>query len=213
MLLLNCTALVTVQIIKATGYAKSTHYRIVSRLKAGKEVECIPHDSGSDIKRTPRFLAGRKRSIKANPSKSMASLAKIRNVSKMTISKAIRVNLNMNSYVGRRRNILTARLKEIRKEKSAFLLNHLKNCGGVVRFFVDEKKFVVDEVAKRRNSRVISLNLSEVSPIMQSKNSASVMLFGGIVSDGNVTPTHFIEVGLKINTVQYIKILERFVLP
>ena len=64
------------EIIKATGYAKSTVYRIFSCLKAGKGVERKPHDSKSDIKRTPRFLAGLKRSIKANPSKSMPSLAK-----------------------------------------------------------------------------------------------------------------------------------------
>ena len=38
------------------------------------------------------------------------------------------------------------------------------------------------------------------------------MVFGGIASDGNVMPPHFIEVGLKINTVQYMKILERVVL-
>ena len=79
----NCAT----EIIKATGRVKSTVYRVVSCLKAGKGVERKPHDSRSDIKRkpydsrsdikrTPRFLAGLKRSIKANPSKSMVSLAK-----------------------------------------------------------------------------------------------------------------------------------------
>ena len=53
------------EIIKATGYVKSTVYRIVSCLKAGKGVERKPHDSKSDIKRTFCFLAGLKRSIKA----------------------------------------------------------------------------------------------------------------------------------------------------
>ena len=68
----NCAT----EIIKATGYAKSTIYRIVSCLKAGKGVERKPYDSRNDIKRTPRFLAELKRSIKANSWKSMASLAK-----------------------------------------------------------------------------------------------------------------------------------------
>ena len=144
-----CAGNCATEIIKATGYAKSTIYHIVPRLKAGKEVECKSHHSRSDIRRTPRFLAGLKRSIKANPSKSMASLAKICNVSKMTISKAIRVNISF--YVRRRRNILTAYLKEIREERSAFLLNHLKNHEGVICFFVDEKKFVVDKVANQSN--------------------------------------------------------------
>ena len=56
----------------------------------------------------------------------------------------------MNSYVKRRQNILTAHLKEITKERSAFLLNHLKNRGGVVHFFIDEKKVVVEKVANRK---------------------------------------------------------------
>ena len=94
----------------------------------------------------------------------------------------------MNSYVRRHRNILTAHLKEITKERSTFLLNHLKNRGGVVHFFIDEKKFIVDEVANRRNCGVIALNPSEVPPIMQSKNPASIMVFRGIASGGNVSP-------------------------
>ena len=89
----NCAT----EIIKATGYVKSTVYHIFSRLKARKGVERKSLDSRSDIKRTPHFFSGLKRSIEANPSKSMTSLAKSRSVSKMTISKAIRVNLNMNS--------------------------------------------------------------------------------------------------------------------
>ena len=39
------------------------------------------------------------------------------------------------------------------------------------------------------------------------------MVFGGIASDDNVMHLHFIEVDLKINTVQHLKILERVVLP
>ena len=130
----------------------------------------------------------------------------------MTISKAIRLDLNMNSYVRRRRNILTSYLKAITKERSNFLLNHLKSRGGVIHFFIDEKKFVADEVANWRNSRVIALSPFEVQSIMQSKNLASIMVYGGIASDGKVMPPHFIKVGLKINTVQYMKFLERVVL-
>ena len=130
----------------------------------------------------------------------------------MITSKAIRVYLNMNSYFRRCRNILTAHLKEITKERSAFLLNHLKNHGEVVHFFIDKKKFVVDEVANQRNSRVISLNPSKVPPIMQNKNPATIMVFGGIASDGNVMPPHFIKVGLKNQCSAIQENLKRVVL-
>ena len=49
MLLLNPAGNRATEIIIATGYAKSTVYRIVLRLKTGKGVECKPHDSRSDI--------------------------------------------------------------------------------------------------------------------------------------------------------------------
>ena len=98
---LYCAGNGATEIIKATGYAKSTIYHIVSCLKFGKGVEHKPDNSRNDIKCTPCFLAGLKHSIKANLLKSIASLAKSHNVSKMTIFKAIRINLNMNSYVRR----------------------------------------------------------------------------------------------------------------
>ena len=48
---------------------------------------------------------------------------------------------------------------------------------------------------------------------MQSKHPAFVMMFGAIASNGKVMPPHFIEAGLKINTVEYLKILEEVLLP
>ena len=68
-------------------------------------------------------------------------------------------------------------------------------------FFVDEKKFVVDEVANHPLGNC--LRLFRVTPVTQSKNPASMMVFAAVASDGKVMP-HFIEVGLKINTAEYL---------
>ena len=102
---------------------------------------------------------------------------------------------------------------KIRKERSHLLLNHLKHKGGSVRIFVDEKKFVVDEVTNHRNSRFIAKDPSCVPPVMWSKHPASIMVFGVVASDGKVMPPHFIDAGLKINTAKYLKILKEFLLP
>ena len=102
---------------------------------------------------------------------------------------------------------------KIQKKRSHLLLNHLKHKGGSVRIFVDEKKFVVDEVANHRNSQFIAKNPSCVPPVMQSKHPASVMVFGVVASDGKVMPPHFIDAGLKINTAEYLKILKEVLLP
>ena len=39
------------------------------------------------------------------------------------------------------------------------------------------------------------------------------MVFGAVASDGKDLPPHFIETGLKINTVEYQRILEEVILP
>ena len=118
----------------------------------------------------------------------MAVLAKKRNVTKMTISNAVRKDLGMNSVYRHCRNILTAKSKTICKGRSTLLLNHLKHHCGTVCIFVDEKELVVDKVTNPRNLRAIA-------------------------SDGKVMPPHFIEVGLKINRAEYLKILEEVLLP
>ena len=138
----------TSDIIKDTGYASRTVYRIVSNLRKGKSIERKSHAPRADKIRTKRFLSGLKWSIAANPSQSM-----------------------------------------------------------------DEKKFVVDEVANCRNSWFIAKDPSCVPPVMQSKHPASVMVFGVVASDGKVMPPYFIDAGLKINTAEYLKILKEVLLP
>ena len=200
-------------IIKSTGYSKTTVYRVVAKYDVERKAERSRHSPRKGLKRTKTFLAGLKRSIKADPTQPMTKLAKNRNVSHRTIRRAINENLGMSSYVRRRRNLLTTRSKAIRAERCPKLLCHLKNKGGHVRIFVDEKKFIVDEIANRQNTRVIACDPSEVPPVMQSKNPASVMIFADVASDGKVMPPHFIEAGLKINTTEYLKILNDVLLP
>ena len=133
-----------------------------------REVDTVPR---SDRKRTKTFLAGLKRTLKSDPSQPMSKLAQKRSVSRSTTSRAVKEDLGMKLYVRRVRNLLTTRSKALRAERCPKLLNHLKHKGGHVRVFVDEKKFVVDEVANKQNTRIIAFNPSEVPPVMQSKKS------------------------------------------
>ena len=68
-------------------------------------------------------------------------------------------------------------------------------------------------VANRQTPRVIAFDPSEVPPVTQSKNPASVMVFAAVASNGKVMPPHFIEARLKINTAEYLKILKKFLMP
>ena len=200
-------------IIKSTGYAKTTVYWVLAKLDAEGKVQRSCHSPCNDRKGTKTFLAGLKKSIKADPTQSMSKLAKKRNVSHRTISRAVIEDLGMSSYIRRCRNLLIAHSRAIRVERCPKLLNHLKNKGGHVCIFVDEKKFIVDEVANCQNTRVIAYDPSDVRPVMQSKNPASVMVFAAVASDGRVLPLHLIKTGLKINTAEYLNILNDVWLP
>jgi len=113
------------KIVSLTGYARSTVKRTVARLNERGDVERAKHKVQSDLKRTPRFLAGLNRSIKSDPSQSMMKLVTKRNVCRKTIANAIRFDLGMKSYTRRQKNILTAKTTAIRRQRSSRLLSHL----------------------------------------------------------------------------------------
>lgn len=202
------------EIARHTRISSSTVYDVYNAFKESGKEERKKHSPRSDAKRTPKFLAGLRRSISANPSTPMTKLAKNRSVSVSTVSRAVKYDLGMKSYKRRRRHLLTKKAKDIRAERCPKLLSFLKHKGASkVVVFVDEKKFVVDAEVNRQNSRVIAVDPSEVPAVFHTKNPASVMVFGAVASDGSVMPPHFIEAGLKVNTEVYLEILERILIP
>ena len=76
-------------IIKSTGYAKSTVYRVVAAFDAEGKVQRSRHSPHSDRKRTKTFLAGLKRTLMSDPSQPMSKLAQKRSVSRSNISRAV----------------------------------------------------------------------------------------------------------------------------
>ena len=64
------------EIIWNTDYPKSTVYQIVAKFDAEGTADRRPHNPRNNRKRTKAFLAGMKRSLKADSTPSMAKLAK-----------------------------------------------------------------------------------------------------------------------------------------
>ena len=105
----------------------------------------------------------------------MSKLARAHHVSKITVSRAVKEDFGMKSFTRKRRNLLTKRVKAIRREGAPKVLNHLKHLGSGVRVFVDEVKFIVEEVTNHRSSRVIAYSPDDLAPVMKGKNPASAM--------------------------------------
>ena len=75
------------------------------------------------------------------------------------------------------------------------------------------KKFTVDVNVNRRNSLILAYDSSDIPPVFQTKNPASLMVSGAVASDGIVLNPHFTANGLKICTKEYLDILNTPLLP
>ena len=130
-------------IVKLTNLPRAIVYWVYNTFMKSGDVSRKKHASRSDKKQTPQFLAGLKRSIKANPGTPMTTLAKNRNVSTKTVHKAVHENLGMYSYVrNRRRDLLSEKAKAIRAERCPKLLSFLKHkVSSKILNWVDENKF------------------------------------------------------------------------
>ena len=71
----------------------------------------------------------------------------------------------------------------------------------------------MDAVVNCRNSHVIAYHPSDISPMFQTNNPASLMVFGATASDGSVINPYFIAAGLKISTKAYLDYLKTTLLP
>ncbi len=82
-----------------------------------------------------------------------------------------------------------------------------------MKIFSDKKFFTVDQAYNRRNDRWVGPREAEAMPVMRTKHPQGVMALGVIASDGQKMPLHFFEAGLKINTEEYLKVMQDVVGP
>ena len=66
---------------------------------------------------------------------------------------------------------------------------------------------------KQPKQPLVGCMLWDVPKIMQTKFLTTVIVFGVVSSEGHVMPPYIFQKGLKINTVEYLKVLEMNVLP
>ena len=80
-------------------------------------------------------------------------------------------------------------------------------------FFSNEKNFCQDQVHNSQNHRWIATNNRVVPRMMKKTFPAKVIVFGVVSSEGQIMPPHIFEVGLKVNTKEYLDVLKSVVIP
>ena len=80
-------------------------------------------------------------------------------------------------------------------------------------FFSDKKNFCQDQAVNNQNNHWLAVCSEDVPKVMQTKFPATVMVFGVVSSEGHIMPLYIFQKGLKVNMVEYLKVLEMHVLP
>lgn len=209
------------EIIEFFQYPKSTVYDVAKAFKDAEEKEegsasatRKRHAPGAQKLRDSSFLERLQALIDEDPGCSMRKLAEKLNVSDFTIRKAVSEDLRCKSYVLRVRQMLSAEMKSKRVARCSLLLSSLKHeAAGHLRFFSDEKIFVVDAKVNRRNDRWIAMDLEDVPVIGKTKFPASVHVLCVVSSDGDVMSPHFFQKGQAVNKEVYLDIMITVVKP
>ncbi|QQP54437.1 Transposable element tcb2 transposase [Caligus rogercresseyi] len=178
-------------------YASSTVYDVVKAFKAFGNIWDQEKDAD---------LLSRLKAIGNGQSRDpMSVLAKKRNVSWSTVSRAVK-ELNTISYKWCQAHLLTGKMKEVRLRRCKKVLNSLKSgTSPHLKFFSDEKIFTVDRSSNRQNDRWLAKTEKEVPNSFKTKNPASVMVLGVVSTAG--------DAGEEINIDVYLGVLKEVVKP
>ncbi len=145
----------------------------------------------------------------------MRSIATEFGVGESTVRRIMQEDLRYKSYAMRRGQFMSEATKARRADKARKLLARLKHpsVSNQLIFFSDEKNFTQDQKVNRKNNRWLCSDPTEVPIVMSTKFPANVMVLGVISNKGDVMPPHIFAKGLKINTDEYLKVMEDVVKP
>lgn len=195
----------------------STVYRIISKFKTTGSTERLPGQGRKRTARTAANIKAVRERIRRNPVRSMRKIARDLGVSDFTVRNIVKNNLHAKSRARTSKQLISASSQAKRLARCKQLLSKLKK-GMAVIIFTDEKVFTIDSVSNSRTNRYISPKPVKEVPdsikhVFKTKHPASVMVFGLVASDGKKMPPVFIPNGVKINSDEYIRILESHVKP
>ena len=196
---------------------RATVYRIINKFKATGTTQRLPGQGQKRTVRTPVAIRAVRERIRRNPVRSMRKVAKDLSISEKTVRRIVKEDLGFKSRARTAKQLISAETKVKRFERCKKLINKMKR-GVPIILFTDEKVFTVDQVSTSRNDRYISPLASSEVPghikhVFKTKHPASVMVFGLVASDGKKMDPVFIASGTKINSDEYIRILEKIVKP
>lgn len=209
------TATAIVKMFKGT-ISRATVFRTIKIYKESGETSRKPHRRVRPV-RTRTLIKKTMEKIRRNPARSMNKLAKEASVSRSTMKRVVREDLKLVPFKKSRRHLLSEATKKKRLVRGRELLRRLRSGTAPPVLWTDEKLFTVQAIHNHQNDRVLARDKEDI-PVeertaFRRQKPDSVMVWGGVTTDGKKTPLHFIEEGVKVDQAVYLDMLSEQVLP
>jgi inhibitor of nuclear factor kappa-B kinase subunit alpha len=206
------------EISRKLGVPKTTIYYHIRKFKKLGITERKPGTGRRQTQRMARNINAVMDRINADPFVSIRQVARELEMDEKTARTICKDDLGVKSRARMKKQLVNTNCKEKRLQRAKLLLNVLKEKKQPVIFFTDEKIFDLDSVSNSRLDRYLSPEKAcdvpdHVRFKFQTKNPQNVMVFGLVASDGKTMPPFFWPKGTKVNTDEYIKVLEDVVKP
>lgn len=182
------------QLLKPLPINERFVFRTLQRYKE-IDVEDRPRKGRPRSVRLPNVIHPVRERVRRNPLRKQKHLAVEMNVSKRSMSRILRQDLQLGAYWRCVRHLLTPRLKKIRAERCEKFLKRFKNNGHRRILFSDEKIFTIEEKINRQNDRVYAKTcyeaLEKAPRVTRAHHPpSSVMVWWGVSFEGT-TKIHF----------------------
>lgn len=202
------------EIVRLLNVSRQTVSKAINRFK---ELGHEGDRAGRGRKRTANTSRNRKiikKRIKLNSRVSMRKIARETGISRESVRRIAKEELNLKPYKLQKVQLLTDENKRVRLQRCRQLKRRAAGRQWERILFTDEKLFTVEQAHNRQNDRSWSAEAPSTSAIVEHRqNPQSVMVWGGICASGK-TPLVFVDQGVKVNQEVYHRdILEVVVLP
>lgn len=181
-------------------------YRIIKRFREDSRLEDKERSGRPRTVQTSAVIKAVKARIQRNPVRKQKMLALQMGLSRTTVKRLLNEDLGLRAYRKNTANLLHARLKKIRLERSRVLLK--RHAGKKYReiLFSDEFFFNVEESFIKKNDRVYAHSSEEASrrvPRVQRGHHPSAFMVWLGVSYLGPTEVFFCEKGVKTSALVY----------
>ena len=202
----------TADIVRTTGYKKSTVYDAVKRFQELGNSQDRPRSGRPTTATTPENVNKVRCRIRRNSEQSMRKMASELGISESSVRNIVKRKLRLRSYKVGKAHFLDDRMKQQRLGKSRVMKRRVAAGRLNQVLFTDEKIFTVQRIHNSQNQRELLRKKSLAQKIIQrSLFPRSVMVWAGICATGK-TPLVFIDRNVKINAHVYQNDILRTVL-